>query len=175
MKKNQTGATGYGTYLFAKRSPKYDDTDPRYIPERGEKMKSQMKAQFFDTKDLIPIIGFVAKFNIVRERSNMNERAALWILPHYVKGTINNALSSCICADDRMSIFAASVRIEDTSSRKKLRSYQVEVNHMLKKYPSNQEIAKNGTAVLLYAEPSSMTPQQYVDVLIAGLCKIATV
>lgn len=62
--KNPTRAVDYRTYRLANRSAKYDDTVSSRISKLVKKVKSQMEAQFFNPKENISIIGFLATFKL---------------------------------------------------------------------------------------------------------------
>lgn len=66
-----------------------------------EKVKSQMKANFFDPKDFISIIAFLAEFMFACDTYSIHKGPAMWILPYFVKKTLENALKSRMCDTDK--------------------------------------------------------------------------
>lgn len=82
----------------------------------------------------------------------------MWVLPHYVKDTIANELNSCICAKICPALLAAFARSGQHRSCELLRLYQGVVNNSLKKYATDQAIAKCDAAVLRYLKPANMIP-----------------
>lgn len=67
--------------------------------------------------------------------------------PHYVREILETTLNICMCAEDRSSPFATSVRYDDAGCRKLPRSYAKGVNYLMKKYGTDQAIAENDTAI----------------------------
>lgn len=173
VKKHYALAFDYRTYHLANRSSLYDVTVSSYIVKLVMKIKSQMKAHFFDPKDPISIIGFLATFKLACDTNKIHEGVAMWVLSHYLKDTLANALNSRMCAEDRSASLPASERNEPRS-RKLLRSYPEVVNYLFKKISTDQAIAENDAAILRYMQPSGMTQQQYADDLVVKSCKSAT-
>lgn len=175
MKKHYALAVDYRKYRLANRSPRYDDTVSSYVAKLVKKIKSQMKAHFFDPKDPIFIIGFLATFELTCDTNKIHEGAAMWVLPHFVKETIANALNSRMCAEDRTAPLVATVRHDKIRHQKLLRSYPEVVNYLLKKFATGAEIAEYDATILRYMHPASMTHQQFADDLIAKSCKVANI
>lgn len=80
-----------------------------------------------------------------------------------------------MCATDKSSPIAASVRNTDNRSRKRLRSYLKVVNYFLKKLVKDQAITEFNAAILRYMQQANMTPQRYTEDLVAKSCKVADV
>lgn len=131
-----------------------------------------MKERFFEPKNAFSIIKFLALFKLACDSNNNLVGSSMWILPNYVKKTLSNALNSRMRTGNRISPFEASVRNEDIWFRKLFCSYPQVVICTLKKYATDQMIAENASAVLRYVQLSRMTPQQYVDHLIARPFKL---
>lgn len=106
-----------------------------------KKFKWQMKEYFFDPKYPICINGFLATFQLAFDTNRIQEGAAMWLLPDYVNETVANELNNLICATDKHSFIAASVRNVDIQSRKLLRSYPIVVSYLLKKLATDRALA----------------------------------
>lgn len=57
-KKHYMAAIAYRTYRLASLSPRYDNTVSSHVAKLFKKVKSQMKAHFFDPKDRSPSLDF---------------------------------------------------------------------------------------------------------------------
>lgn len=75
-------------------------------------MKSQRKALFFDLKDPILIIGFLATLKFANDSNNINEGTAMWAFLEYVMKALANVLISHLFAEDRLSPIVTSVHTE---------------------------------------------------------------
>lgn len=104
-----------------------------------------------------------------------HEREAMSVLSQYVVKTPTNALNSRMSAQDRLSSFATSVRNEEPRTQELLRFCLEVVNYLFKKYATDRATAKNDAAILRYAPSPKLSPQQYVDKLIAKSCKVADI
>lgn len=76
MKKIYATALDYRADGFANKSTKYDETVSIYIAKTVKKFKSQIRANFFDPKEPMPIVGFLATFRLVWETNRVHEGAA---------------------------------------------------------------------------------------------------
>lgn len=95
-----------------------------------------MKTRFFDLKhSIFIIIGYLATFKLTCDSNRIQERAAMWVLPHYVNETPANALNSSMCATDKSSPINATVRNADNRSRKLLQSNPELVSSLPKHFP----------------------------------------
>lgn len=151
-------------YWYVNQSLKYDDIVSSY--RTTEKVKFQMKAHFFKTINVISIIRFLATFRFADNTRNIFEGAATWVLSLYEMKTLTNALNGRICAEEHISLFATFVCNEAQSSRTMLRSYTKVVKYLVKKYGTDQAIAKNA-AVPHYVHLPNMSPQRYANDLIS--------
>lgn len=132
----------YHTYRRGKESTRYGETVSSYIAKMV-KVKSQMKAHFFDPKGLIPITEFVAAFKISCDSNRIHEDAAMWVLSHDVNATPVNALNSRRWAQIKAFQVAISVHKLENQSPKLLRWYPDVANYSLKKFwnrPSHRRI-----------------------------------
>lgn len=68
-----------------------------------------------------------------------------------------------------------SVCRNDTELRKIIRFYRELINYFLKRYATDQEIAKYDGASLLYMQQASMIPQRYTNDLVVKSCKVTDV
>lgn len=101
-----------------------------------------MNARFFDLKDSISVVGFISTLKLACNRNNIQERAAMWALPHPVNEMLENELNGRMYVKDRLSPFVASVRNEETRSRKLLRSHPEAVNYLLKKFATDHTLQR---------------------------------
>lgn len=75
LKNHYALAVDYQTYRLANRSAQLDDTMSIYIAKLVTKVKLQMQEHFFNRKDLILIIGFLAISNLASDTNKMHEGA----------------------------------------------------------------------------------------------------
>lgn len=73
-----------------------------------KKVKLQMKAHFLHPMDLISIIRFLATFKLAYKSKNIHEYTLLRVLAHYVTDSFADAQNSCMCAENRFALLAAS-------------------------------------------------------------------
>lgn len=146
-----------------------------YVAKLVEETKLRMKARFFDPKDTVSIVGFLATFKLARHTNKTYERAAMLVVPHIVKEPIANALNSCMCARVRTAPLAATVRYNKAWPRNLFRSSSNFVNYLLKKYVTGTAIAIHDVTLLFYMQPASNIPQLNTDSLIAKSSKVSDV
>lgn len=99
----------------------------------------------------------------------------MWVLPPYFNDTLAKALISRMCASDKYSHIAASVRNVGNQSLKLLQLYPGVVNYLLKKLATDQAITEFDVAIWRYMQLVNMTPRQCADELVAKSCKTADV
>lgn len=126
-----------------------------------------MKAHFFDPKDSISVIKYLATFKLAWDNNSIHEGAVIWVLLRYVSETLAKALNSCMCATNRYFSFAALVRNVENWAPKLLRSYIEVVNYLLKKFATSRAITQFDSASLRSKQPATMTTQQYAEDLVA--------
>lgn len=115
-----------------------------------KKVKSQMKAPFFNLKEPIFIIGFLTTFKLACNTDNIRDGAAMRLVPHYVNETLANELNSRMCATDKSSPITSSVRNVENWSHNLLGSYSEVVNYLLKRFATDQAIVYLDAAMLQY-------------------------
>lgn len=93
--------------------------------------------------------------------------------PTTLKRQSQMPLSSHICAEVRVWPFPASLHNEETRSRQRVRPHTLRANKLFKKYPTDQAIVDNNSALPWFVQPAHMTLQQYADDRTAKPCKIA--
>lgn len=130
-----------------------------------------MKAHFFDTSNPITIIGFLGRLKLACDTNKIHERAAVEALPYYVKHSLANGLHSYMCAEGRSALLSVSVREDKTCPRTLLQSYPEVLRFFLKKFVTDQAIAKHNVKILLYMQSANMTSRKFADFLIAESCK----
>lgn len=106
-----------------------------------------MKEHFVDPRDPISIVGFLATFKIPCDTNKIHERAAMWVLRHFVKETLANVLNSHMCAEERSVLIAASVQNKEVRPLKLLQSYPEFVNYLWKKFATEHAIAENNATI----------------------------
>lgn len=57
-------------------------------------IKSHMKTHFLDPSDQISFIRLLARFRLACDTSRIHEKAEMWVLPFFVKNTLEMALYS---------------------------------------------------------------------------------
>lgn len=59
---------------------------------------SRRKQHFIDPKDLISIITPLDTFELALDMKRIQEKSAMWVIPHFVIETLANELNSSMCA-----------------------------------------------------------------------------
>lgn len=67
------------TYRLVNKSGKYDKALLACIARIVKKIKSEINAHFFDSKDSISNIGFIATFNLASDNNRIHDEAAMWV------------------------------------------------------------------------------------------------
>lgn len=141
VKKRYTTAVKYQTYRLMDCSTDCDDTVSSHIADEVNKIRSQLKAFFFEPKVSISFEKFSFTIRLACNSNKLHAGAAMWVLAHYVQESHVNALNSCICVKNRFAPLSPTAQNEQHRSRELLRSYQVMVNYLLEKYTSGPLIA----------------------------------
>lgn len=100
----------------------------------------------------------MATFKLACDTSCNHDGATLWVLPSYVKETFTNALKRRMCAEERSSPLAASVRNEEKRPRILLQSHPSVISFHLKRYATDLAAAEYNATILRYVHPSNMAP-----------------
>lgn len=101
-----------------------------------------MEALFFDPKHPLIIIAFLDTLKLACYSSKIQDGAGRRVLPHYVNDGLAIALNNYVCAENRLTSLATSVRNEQRRRRKLLRLHVEAENYFVRKYASDQAIAK---------------------------------
>lgn len=94
-----------------------------------------MDAHVFDCKKQIFITGFQTTFKFVCETIWFDERAAMWVLPHYVHETLAMPPNNRMYAENRTTLIIAAVYIKGTKMRELLQFHPQVVDVLLKSMP----------------------------------------
>lgn len=81
-------------------------------------------------------------------------------------------LNSRICAEDRTTLTFASVSTKDARFRKLFPSYSDKDIYLLKKYATDQAVAKYDAAILCFMQSAWMIFQQCENNLVTKLCRV---
>lgn len=119
----------------------------KFYRQTSENGEVPNESALFNPEDHILIIGFLPTFKLACNTNSIHEGTAMWVSPCHLKVTFANALNSPMCAEDRLSPFAASNM-------------------------TDLEIAKSDGAILFHVETPNMTLQNYASNLTAKLCKV---
>lgn len=107
VKKHHALVGNYRTYRLANFSSRYNDVVSSSVAKIMKKVKSQIKAHFFDPKDPISIVGFLATFKLPCDMDKIHEGATMRILSNFVKKPIGNAQNSRMCTESQSGPLAA--------------------------------------------------------------------
>lgn len=110
VKKHYATAVDFRPYQLSNPSSRYDMTVSSYIAKLVKKVKLQIEAHFFNPKDRISTIRFLATFKLFSDANHIYERAAMWVLPCFVHETLANAHNSRVYTENSFALYAASVR-----------------------------------------------------------------
>lgn len=148
----------------------------RNISKIIKKVKSSIKALFFDISDPKFMIGFLSTFKLASNSSRIYEKTTMRDLPFLVKNALGTTLNSRISAATHTTPVVASVnKVEPTTQKKLLCSYLEIVNCFLKEFANTHAIAKTHFAILRYMQPAHITYKHYADNLYAKSCNMADV
>lgn len=138
----------YYKYALAKKWPKYDISISINIGKLVKKLKSQMKAPFFDIIDPIALIASFAILKLACEQILAHKGASLHVLPNYVNERLAYSFNSSMGAEDNSTLFTHSVHNNDGRLQKCLCSYSEVLNYLLKKFRTDCAIVDFDTTVL---------------------------
>lgn len=85
VEKQYGRAVRYCSYPMANRLTRNDETVSGYIPKTAKKAEWQMETHFFNPSNSISIIWFLCIIQLTWDTNNINDEAATWILPFFVK------------------------------------------------------------------------------------------
>lgn len=135
-----------------------------------------MKAQFIDPIDPISLTRFPATFKLECDTETMYEGSDICVLPFFVTDTLATTVNCHMSAATRIKPVVDSVNTTEPLIKKKLlQSYPEVVNYLLRKFVSDQMIAKMDYKTLRYIQSAHMTPMHYADDLYANSSKVADV
>lgn len=77
VKKHYITAIDYRSYRFVSRSPLFDNTVSNSVAKLVNRVILQMKAHFFDPKEPISIIGFLATFKLASDTRKIHKGTAM--------------------------------------------------------------------------------------------------
>lgn len=141
-----------------------------------KKVKSHMKALFYNPSDRVLVIGLLATFKLPCCTSRIHERAAVWVLPFFVESALRSTVNRHKSPATSIAAVVASVQLAGLLRQKKLlRSYSEVVNYLLKPFANDLAILKKDSTVWRYTPLPSMTPVQYTNDLNAKSSKVANV
>lgn len=98
VKRHYSQAVDSRTYCLTIHSTRYDKTVSNYISKRVKKVKSKIKAHFFNTSSPIFIIGFLATFNFASDTNHIHQGEVMRILPFCVESAPDTTLNSRMSA-----------------------------------------------------------------------------
>lgn len=134
-----------------------------------------MEAHFFNPKDSISIIGFMATFLLARSTDRMHEKAVIWPLLHYGNDTLAHLFNSRMCPTDKIVSIATLLHNVVNQSHELLRWYSVVKNSLKNKFVTDQAIAECDFPILRYIRRDNVKSQHYGDGLIAKSWKMVNV
>lgn len=139
----------------------------------AKKVKSQVKAHFFDQNKAILVTGFLPAFKVICDIINVHEVAAMWVLLHYYdKKTNTNALNTFRCAK-KMVMTVWSLRTQQRAKVCYLLRFRLEViKYMLMKYAADEDNAVNDARIRWSFQPPNKTLRQYKDDLDFKSCQV---
>lgn len=91
------------SFRLANDSARYDETASSYIFRMVKKIKLQVKAHFFDPRNLVSIIGFPARNKLACSTSRIQERAEMWALLFFLLRTPLSWLYTVACSQPHKS------------------------------------------------------------------------
>lgn len=92
-----------------------------------------MKATFFDQKNSISIVGFMATLKLACNSNKIHEGAAMRVFPHFVQDSLAIILDSRMCAENWIATPVAFVQNEQYRSRKLERWSKKVISYLLTK------------------------------------------
>lgn len=102
------------------------------------KVKSQVKAHFFNPTDPISIIAFPFTLKLACDTNRIHEVAAMWVLSLSVKNALATTLNSRMSAVTHIAFVVALVTpVKLTTQKKHLCSYPEVANYLHKKFANN--------------------------------------
>lgn len=119
VKRHYYQTVDYRTPCLANCSTRYDKTVLSYTFTSAKKVKSHIKAHFFNSNNPIPIIGILITFKLASNTSHIREKPAMWVLRYFVTKALSTSLNCLIPAATHTAAVVASVKTLDTRTQKK--------------------------------------------------------
>lgn len=111
----------YCKYCLDNRSTHHDDTMLSHIPNMVKKIKSQKKAPILNQSDSFSIIKFLVIFKLACDNNRNHKKAALCVLPFFVKNAHSTILNSSMPAAAHNAPLVSSVKTTKPLIQNKLR------------------------------------------------------
>lgn len=125
-------------------------------------MTVQMKTHTLDLFDAIYIIDISGNFKFACDSDCMHKGAAIWIFSFFVKNSASTALSARLASKHQAQYRLLSVGMTTTMA-----TYPQVVNYVLRTYATDENVAKMGEDITIFAQPPNETPSQYDEKLVA--------
>lgn len=122
IKEHYIVTVDYRTNSVSNCFPRYDDTILGYVAKLVKKVKSQNEGAFLCLGSSDPHNWILATFKLACDTNNIYNGEAMRSLPNYIRETLATTLDSRMCAQDRRTLLATSVRNQQPRSHKLLRS-----------------------------------------------------
>lgn len=141
------------TYCFADTSTKYDWSVSRYFAKMARWMTAQMKPHIFDP---ISIVVFLKTFKLACHTNIVREGATMWLFYFFINKTAFAVPSRRLIAEHTDKKHSRS----GSGKTGYLATYPQVRNFLLKKYATDEVIAKPEFTITPFAQTSCMIPSQ---------------
>lgn len=146
----------YRTYRLANCFTLSDGVVSGYISEMVLKVKSQMKAHFFDTSDRISIIGFFSTFKLACDTTRKHKGAKMWL--SLLSKVLLRQRKQQHASRDAHWVRSLSDQHRRDDNRNEATSLSRRGSELPAKEVSNdQAIVEMDAAILQYTKPANMT------------------
>lgn len=149
-----SSAVDYRSYRLIKTSARYDDDVGNELRGMTKKVSVQIKDRKFTEKEPLGIISFLQDFKSACDACNIHEGAAMCIFKTFLTGSAEVAVKS------RISLPSSSTQRHEGA----LQSYSSIVNFLLKRYATDDNIAKLDSDIRSLRQGSS-TPTEFAQKL----------
>ena len=151
-----TKAVDYKTYRLINRSASYTPKMTGNILKAKKKVDASMSGKSWNGKDKIGVLNFLTNFKKACDDGGLG----MMLFQYYVKESAWNKIKDKIEAPH-----ATPEGRADQRRAKKLTSWSLIVQRLLRKHADNQDIAEANSRVTAWRIPDDMSERKYADVL----------
>jgi len=144
----------YRTYRLVNTSPAYNNAMGKKVYSYTRSLGSQLAHTKFDPSNGIGVLSFLSNFKRACDSIALHEGLAMWLIPHFVKGSTSQSLHSRITASP-----------PDVANPGKLTTYCQVVQYLLRTYATDDRISEAEMSLIHFTQGPNMSVEQYANSL----------